>query len=66
MGQHYTRDTIEVSAHCGKCGKMTPHTVSDRRLGYCIPCYDKPQVEKPAVDQSKQTEMFGSDNGANR
>jgi hypothetical protein len=47
MSQHYTRSTVEVSAYCNKCSKMTPHTVSDRRLGYCIPCYDKPLPVQP-------------------
>jgi hypothetical protein len=49
MGQHYTRDTVEVSAYCTRCGKMTPHTVSDRRLGYCIPCYERPIEKAPAA-----------------
>jgi hypothetical protein len=42
---------------------MTPHTVSDRRLGYCIPCYDKPLPEaKPTEEPSKQLtleEVYG-------
>jgi len=62
--QHYPRDTIEVSGYCNKCGKMTPHTVSDRRLGYCIPCYDKPLPEaKPPKEPSAQLtlkEVYGS------
>jgi hypothetical protein len=62
--QHYPRDTIEVSGYCNKCGKMTPRTVSDRRLGYCIPCYDKPLPEaKPPKEPSAQLtleEVYGS------
>ena len=62
--QHFTRSTIEVSAYCNKYSKMTPHTVSDRRLGYCIPCYDKPLPEaKPTEEPSKQLtleEVYGS------
>jgi hypothetical protein len=64
MIQHYTRDTVEVSAYCNKCGKMTPHHVSDRILGYCIPCYDKPLPEvKPPEEPSAQLtleEVYGS------
>ena len=55
MSQHYTRGTVEASAYCNKCGKMTMHTVSDRRLGYCIPCYQKPLPEaKPKEEPPKQ------------
>lgn len=56
MGHHFTRDTVEVSAWCNKCGKMTQHTVTDRRLGYCIPCYQKPLP--PVEPPSKQGELF--------
>jgi hypothetical protein len=48
MTQHYTRDTVSVAAWCKACGGMTMHTVSDRRLGYCIPCYEKPLPATPA------------------
>jgi hypothetical protein len=41
MGQHYTLNTVEVSAWCNKCGKMTPHHVACRRLQYCKICYQK-------------------------
>ena len=58
MSQHYPRNTVSVAAWCKKCQGMTQHTVSDRRLGYCIPCMEKPlPVAKPAED-SKQEEMF--------
>jgi hypothetical protein len=60
MSQHFTKSTIEVSAYCRPCGKFTAHTVSDGRLGYCIPCYEKPDPPKVvAPDPSKQIEMFG-------
>lgn len=54
MSQHYTKNTIETSAWCNKCGKMTAHTVSDRRLGYCIPCYQKPLSEAKVAEEPKQ------------
>ena len=42
MSQHYPRNTVSVAAWCKKCQGMTQHTVSDRRLGYCIPCMERP------------------------
>lgn len=48
MSQHYTRSTVSTAAWCNKCGKETQHIVSDRRLGYCIPCYQRPRPAAPA------------------
>jgi len=48
MGQHYTSLTVECSAWCNKCGKMTQHRVADKRLQYCLPCYDRPKPEAKA------------------
>jgi hypothetical protein len=50
MVQHYTLDTVEVSEWCNKCRKMTMHVVADRRLQYCIPCW---QASKEASDAEK-------------
>lgn len=61
MGQHYTSLTLEVSAWCNKCGKMTPHRVADKRLQYCLPCYDRPRaaaVEKE-LEETAQMSLFG-------
>lgn len=41
MTQHYTLLTVEASAWCSKCGKMTAHRVSGRRLSFCIPCFKR-------------------------
>ena len=48
MGQHYTLNTIETSEWCSKCHKNTPHRVAGRRLGCCIPCWDKSKAESDA------------------
>ena len=41
MTQHYTHNTVQVDAWCNKCAKLTPHRVADKRLQYCIPCFDR-------------------------
>lgn len=60
MGQHYTLNTLEVSAWCTPCGKMTPHRVADRRLQYCIPCWEKLGGEKvePPKTIERQAGLF--------
>jgi ribosomal protein L44E len=45
MGQHFTRNTVEASAWCQTCSKMTPHRVSDRRLRHCLSCAERKQQE---------------------
>ncbi len=41
MSQHYTSDTVAVSAWCKKCGKETMHTVHNKILGACQVCLEK-------------------------
>ncbi len=48
MTQHYTLNTVEVSAWCGKCGKHTPHRVTERRLQYCLPCFQRGEAATAA------------------
>jgi hypothetical protein len=59
--QHYTRNTVEASAWCRKCGKPTMHRIDGVRLGPCLVCLerleaaaDEPKPEKPA----QQIELF--------
>ena len=54
MTEHYTRNTIEASAWCGKCKKNTMHRV-DRdemqgRLGPCLVCMAKHDAEHAVID----------------
>lgn len=62
MVQHYTLNTVEVSEWCNRCRKNTPHRVADRRLQFCIPCWERGQAEsqaakdaprEPAAEQQK-------------
>ncbi len=36
MTQHYTRNTLEDTAWCNKCGRFTQHQVSGHRRGRCL------------------------------
>jgi|HubBroStandDraft_4_1064222.scaffolds.fasta_scaffold1297722_1 hypothetical protein len=48
MTQHYTTNTVEASAWCKKCAKNTPHRVADRRLQYCLPCFERSEKQSAA------------------
>ena len=54
MAQHYTLQTVEVSVWCGKCRKDTPHRVADRRLQFCIPCWEASQAESAAAKDAER------------
>jgi hypothetical protein len=63
MGQHYTLTTIEVSEWCNKCRKNTPHRVANRRLQYCLTCYEASKAEsetkKSEPKPAEQGSLFG-------
>lgn len=40
MTEHYTRNTVSVSAWCPKCQKQTMHRVDAGHLGPCLPCME--------------------------
>jgi hypothetical protein len=62
MSQHYTTNTVQADAWCNKCNKLTPHRVADRRLQYCIPCFDRSkelsEAEKAKPAQPEQGRLF--------
>jgi len=47
MPEHFTRNTVQATYWCNKCGKPTLHRVDDRRRGPCLVCMEAPK-EKPA------------------
>ena len=51
MSQHYTQDTVAVSAWCKKCGKETMHTVHNKILGACQVCLEK--LDNPRQETKK-------------
>jgi hypothetical protein len=36
MAQHYTSNTIGTYKFCNRCGKMTMHKVSGKKIGLCM------------------------------
>lgn len=43
--EHYTKNTLEVTAYCNPCGKMTQHRVDDGRRGPCLECIKKREAD---------------------
>jgi len=62
MAEHYPKATVQAQAYCSPCGKMTPHSVYDGRLGSCLDCIKKREDEaaarKPKKAKPEQMEMF--------
>ena len=38
MAEHYTLNTVSVTAFCRKCNRVTSHQVSGHRKGPCLEC----------------------------
>jgi hypothetical protein len=61
MTQHFTRNTVSATFHCGKCGKPTAHRIDKGRKGPCLECiarYDAQHANAPKVEAEKQQELF--------
>ena len=59
--QHFTRNTVEASEWCRKCGKRTMHRIDGVKLGPCLECIKKLDAEhaKPVEPpQPKQENLF--------
>ena len=55
MPEHYTKNTVEATVWCKRCGKETPHHIYDSRRGACLVCLARPTspaTKKPAVIES--------------
>lgn len=53
MAEHYTRNTTGVFRFCNRCGRLTMHKVSNRRIGLCTEDHyagKAPLVCTPKVD----------------
>jgi hypothetical protein len=45
MPEHYTRNTLECTAYCNVCERMTQHRVYDGRRGHCLE-HQAPELSK--------------------
>jgi len=55
MPEHYTRDTLECTAWCNKCRRMTQHRVDGVRRGPCLE-HEAPQFSQKQLARQKKQE----------
>ena len=58
LAQHYTRNTLEVSAWCAKCRKNTMHRVDGVRKGPCKLCIERLETAPKPAPTPKQQHLF--------
>lgn len=52
IGRHHlTRNTVEATFHCNKCGKPTRWSMSNGHKGGCIPCMARRDAASEEVKQ---------------
>jgi len=57
MPEHYTKNTLETTAFCAKCGRFTQHRVDGGRKGPCIdPKHPVPGMTKAQERRRRQAE----------
>ena len=60
--EHFTKNTVETSQWCNRCGKRTMHQVLLGKLGGCIDCLKKQEHEaqdrKPSPAPIEQGRLF--------
>jgi len=59
MKKHYTKRTVEASAYCPICNKMTQHAVLGGLLAGCLHMAEHPQPEREKAVEDKQQDLFG-------
>ena len=45
MPEHYTKNTLECTVYCLRCGKDTQHRVDGGRRGPCLECIRKLEIK---------------------
>jgi len=45
VSKHFTRNTVSASAWCAQCKKQTQHRVDGVKLGPCLDCIQKLEVQ---------------------
>lgn len=57
MSEHYSKQTVSVSAFCKKCQRQTVHKVDDGILGACLSCVEKLQADFTYHEQERRKEQ---------
>jgi hypothetical protein len=57
MTEHYTKLTVSAMHFCSKREKSTEHRVDGGRLGPCLNCIEKLQIEHAYNEQMKRQEQ---------
>ena len=57
MTEHYSKQTVSVSAFCLKHNKYTEHRVDGGRKGPCVRCMEELQVEHAYNEQEQRQEQ---------
>ena len=57
MSEHYSKQTVSVSAPCFKCMKPTEHRVDSGRLGPCMRCIERLQSEHAYHEQERRSQQ---------
>lgn len=59
MPEHFTRNTVSAQFYCGRCKKVTPHRIDDRRKGPCLSCIARLEAQHAEdLKAAKQQELF--------
>ena len=58
MKHFYTKATVEASAFCKICGKMTQHAVLGGRLAGCTKMHEHPAPEREKMTEDTQGDLF--------
>lgn len=54
MGQHFTKNTLETTAYCGRCKKDTQHRVDGGRKGPCLSCIARLEAGGPQLSKKQE------------
>lgn len=58
MKEHFSKNTVEASLWCKKCGKFTMHSVVRGLQGTCLTCMTEPLKTVPKKPPATQRGLF--------
>lgn len=65
MPEHYTRNTVECTAWCNRCGGQTQHRVDGGRRGPCLQCMERQRLAneveriRKGLEEEQRAELEG-------